>query len=46
MEQYFKILIGSPTRKTFRKGNIRMDLKAIGANARNRVDSAQDGDYC
>ena len=48
----FKILTGKPTRKSplgrprhrWEK-NIRMDLKEIGINAGNWVDSAQDRDY-
>ena len=48
----FKILIGKPTGKR-RLGrprrrwedNIRMDLKEIGINERNWVDSAQDRNY-
>ena len=28
------------------EGNIRMDLKEIGIDTRNWVDSAQDRDYC
>ena len=35
--------LGSPRRKW--KDNIRMDLKEIGVNARDWVDSAQDKDY-
>ena len=48
----FKILTGSPARKRPlgrpRCGweeDIRMDLKEIGINTRNWVDSAQDRDY-
>ena len=48
----FKILIGKSTEKRplgrpRRKweGNIRMDLREIGVNARNWVASAQDGEY-
>ena len=48
----FKILAGTPTgkrplgRPRRRWGdNIRMDLKEIGINMRNWVDSAQDRDY-
>ena len=47
----FKILTGKPTGKRLLgiprrrwKDNIRMDLKEIGANTRNGVDSAQDRD--
>ena len=48
----FKILAGTPTgmrplgrsRRRW-KNNIRMDLKEIGVNPRNWVDSAQDTDY-
>ena len=52
---YFKTLTGKPTAKRplgmFRGtstpilDDIRMDLKEIGINSRNRVDSAQDRDY-
>jgi hypothetical protein len=45
----FKILIGKPTGKRILgrprlrwEDNIRMDLKEIGINTRNWVDSAQD----
>ena len=48
----FKILIGKPTGKSPLgrsrrrwKDNIRMDLKEIGIDTRNWVDSAQDRDY-
>ena len=48
----FKIVTGKPTGKiplgrlrTRTEGNIRMDLKEIGINTRNWVDSAQDRDY-
>ena len=48
----FKILIGKPTGKRPLgrprcrwEDNIRMDLKEIGINTRNWVDSAQDRDY-
>ena len=48
----FKILTGKPTGKRPLgrprrrwKDNIRMDLKEIGINAGNWVDSAQDRDY-
>ena len=48
----FKILTGKPTRKRplerhMRRweDNIRMDLKEIGINAGNWVDSAQDRNY-
>ena len=48
----FKILAGTPTGKRTLgkprrrwKENIRMDLKEIGINTRNWVDSAQDRDY-
>ena len=44
----FKILTGTSTGKRPRRrwqGNIRMDLKEIGANTRNWDDSAQDRDY-
>jgi hypothetical protein len=47
-----KILTGKPTGKRplgrprrRREDNIRMDLKEIGINTRNRVDSTQDRDY-
>jgi hypothetical protein len=44
-----KMLTGTPARKRPlgkpREGNIRMDLKEMGINARNWVDSAQDRDY-
>ena len=48
----FKILSGTPAgkiplgrpRRTW-EDNIRMDLKGIGINTRNWVDSAQDRDY-
>ena len=50
---FFKILTGKPTggrplggpRRRWEK-NIRMDLKEIGINKSNWVDSAQDRDYC
>jgi hypothetical protein len=32
-------------KETFRKNNIRKNLKEIGINTRNWVDSAQDRDY-
>ena len=35
--------LGRPRRRW--EDNIRMDLKEIGINTRNWVDSAQDGDY-
>ena len=38
-----KRLLGRPRRRW--EGNIRMNLKEIGINARNWVDSAQDSDY-
>ena len=48
----FKILTGKPTGKrplgrprSRWEDNIRMDLKEIGINAGNWVDSAQDRDY-
>ena len=44
----FKILIGKRTGKRPRRGwedNIRMNLKEIGINARNCVNSGQDRDY-
>ena len=48
----FKILIGTPTEKRPLgklkrrwEDNIRNDLKSIGINTRNWVDSAQDRDY-
>ena len=43
----FKILTGKPTGRPRRrwKENIRMDLKEIGINMRNWVDSTRDGDY-
>ena len=48
----FKILIGTPTRQRPLgrprhrwEDNVRMDLKEIGINTRNLVDSAQDRDY-
>ena len=48
----FKILTGKPTGKIPLgrprrrwEGNIRMNLKEIGINTRNLVDSAQDRDY-
>ena len=48
----FKILTGTPTGKRTLgrprlrwEDNIRMDLKEIGINTRNWVDSAQDRDY-
>ena len=41
----FKILTGKPTGKRRWEVNIRMDLKEIGINTRNWVDSAQDRDY-
>ena len=49
----FKIVTGKPTgkrilrRPKFRwEDNIRMDLKEIGINAGNWVDSAPNRDYC
>ena len=48
----FNILTGTPTGKRHLgrprrrwEGNIRMDLKEIGINTRNRVDLSQDRDY-
>jgi hypothetical protein len=48
----FKILTGNPTEKrhlgrskTRWKENISLDIKEIGINTRNWVDSAQDRDY-
>ena len=48
----FKILTGKPTGKKAlgrsrhrSEYNIRIDLKVIGINTRNLVDSAQDRDY-
>ena len=48
----FKILTGTPIGKRPLgrprprwENNIRMDLKEIGVNTRNRVDSNQDKDY-
>ena len=48
----FKALIGKPTgKRPLRRPrlrwevNIRMDLKEMGINSRNWVDSAQNGDY-
>jgi hypothetical protein len=48
----FKILIGKPTGnrslgrpRLRREDNIRIDLKQIGINTRNWVDSAQDRGY-
>ena len=48
----FKILTGTPTGKrnirrprSTREDNIRMDLKEIGINTMNWLDSAQDKDY-
>ena len=48
----FKILTGSPAGKMpfgsprrRWEGNIRLDLKEIGINTRNWVDSAQDRDF-
>jgi hypothetical protein len=48
----YKILPGTPVRKRASgrprrrwKDNIRMDLKEIGINTRNWVDSAQDSHY-
>ena len=38
-----KRLLGSPRRRW--EDNIRMDLKEVGINTRNWVDSAQDRDY-
>ena len=35
--------LGRPRRRW--EGNIRMDLKEIGSNTKNWVDSAQDRDY-
>ena len=39
-----KIPLGGPRRGW--EDSIRMDLKEIGINTRNWVDSAQDMDYC
>ena len=39
-----KRLVGRPRRRW--EDNIRMDLKEIGINTRNWVDSSQDWDYC
>ena len=44
MEFFFKILRSTSTRKR-PLGRPRMDLKEIGINTRNWVDSAQDRDY-
>ena len=43
----FKLLTGGPAGKPWRRweDNIRMDLKEIGINTRNWVDSSQDRDY-
>ena len=48
----FKILTGKSTGKTplgrprsRREDNVRMDLKEVGSNVSNWVDSAQDRDY-
>ena len=48
----FKILTDTPTGKkpsgrpkSRWKDNIRMDLKEMGINTRNWIDSAQDADY-
>ena len=43
----FKILTGTPLGRPRRRweDNIRMDLKEIGINTRNWIDSAQDRDY-
>ena len=48
----FKILTGTPSEKRLSgkprrrcEGNIRTDLKIIGINTRNWVDSGQDRDY-
>ena len=48
----FKNLTGNPTVKRFQgrprhrwDDNIRMDLKEIGINTRNRADSAKDKNY-
>ena len=48
----FKLLTGKPTRKIPLgrprrrwEDNIRMDLKEMGVNSRNWIDSAQDRDY-
>jgi hypothetical protein len=43
----FKILTDKPTGKPRLRceDNIRMDLKEIGINMRNWIDSAQDRDY-
>ena len=38
-----KRLLGKPRRRW--EDNVRMDLEEIGINARNWVDSAQDGNY-
>jgi hypothetical protein len=49
----FKMLIGTPAGKSPLgkprrrwEEDIKMDLKEIGMNTRNWVDSAQDKDYC
>ena len=49
----FKILTGNPTkRKPLGRpicrweDNIRIDIKQLGINTKNWVDSAQDNDYC
>ena len=48
----FKILTDTPTgkkplgrRRSKLNDNIRMDLKEMGINTRNWIDSAQDADY-
>ena len=41
----FKIVIGTPTERPRWEDNIRIDLKEIGINTGNWVDSAQDRDY-
>ena len=43
----FKIVTGRPLEKPrFRwEDNVRLDLKEIGINTRNWIDSAQDRDY-
>ena len=52
MQECFQILIGTPAGKrplgrSRRRweGNIRLDLKEMGINTRNWVDSVQDRDY-
>jgi hypothetical protein len=43
----FKTLAGTPLGRPRRRweDNIRMDLKGIGSNTRNWIDSAHDRDY-